>query len=175
MIFPPAWRIPLTGNQPLRLDVVMLIFLCITVMLFYDVSIRYSTIAAAVHGRNLFGVFQVPWPNDSIIKWSVFFSEPYFAQKIRMPLNTVGSKLLKRTSNILKDILPQLKYTANRRIIVLAKRSQNNNRSQMRTNHRFRSVMKLSRNSACLGSFSTFLMSLCQLCKRPYVLQTISC
>ena len=62
----------------------------------------------------IYGVFQVPWPNDSILKWSVFFSEPYFAQKLRMPLNTVGSKLLKRTSNILKGILPQLKYTTNR-------------------------------------------------------------
>ena len=77
-------------------------------MLFYDVSIRFSTMAAAVYGRNLFGVFQLPWPNDFILKWSVFFSEPYFAQKIRMPLNTVGSYLLKRTNNILKDILPQV-------------------------------------------------------------------
>ena len=147
--------------------------LCIIVMLFCDVSLRYSTMAAAVYGRYLFGVFQVPWPNDSILKWSVFFPEPYFAQKLRMPLNTVGSKLLKRTSNILKDFLPHLKYTTNRHIIVLAKRSRNNNRSQRRTNHRFRPVMKLSRSSACCESIPAFLMSLCQLSKRLYVLQTI--
>ena len=141
-------------------------------MLFYDVSLRYSTMTTQ-NGRNLFGVFQVPWPNDCILKWSVF-SEPYFAQKIPSPLNIVGSKLLKRTSNILKDILPQLKYTANRHIIVFAQRSRNNNRSQIRRT-RFRPIMKLSRSSASRGSFSAILINLCQLCKRPYVSQAICC